>query len=160
MMAMADPENTPAARIPAVSGRGEASIEVRGSTFIGHVQAVETVEAAEDRLAEIKAGSPDATYHVPAYRIRRVSGRGESLREWSNDAGEPSGSAGKPVLNVLTSRELENVVAVVTRSFGGNRTGRWRPRPGLQPSGHGGHPERRRGQLSSSPAVRHRSRVR
>jgi putative IMPACT (imprinted ancient) family translation regulator len=45
------------------------------------------------------------------------------LREWSSDAGEPSGSAGKPALNVLQGQDLQNVVAVVTRYYGGTNLG-------------------------------------
>lgn len=106
-----------------VAGPGEASFEVRGSTFIGMVQAVDDVEVAETRIEAIAADHPDASHVVPAYRVRTGGGRSELLREWSSDAGEPTGSAGKPVLNILASRELENVLAVVIRYFGGTELG-------------------------------------
>jgi len=55
---------------------------------------------------------------VPAYRVRA-----DPLREYASDAGEPTGSAGKPMLNVLAQRELENVAVVVTRYYGGTNLG-------------------------------------
>jgi len=120
---MADPGDPTPDAFHTVDGPGEASLEVRGSTFIGHVRAVDDVEAADTHVDELAREHPDASHVVPAYRIRSGGGRGELLREWSNDAGEPTGSAGKPVLNVLAGRELENVLAVVVRYFGGTELG-------------------------------------
>ena len=105
--------------IRTVDGRGEAAFEVRGSTFVGRVAPVEGLGAAEAFIEETAAADPEATHHVPAYRVRE----GDLLREWSSDAGEPSGSAGKPALNVLVQRDLEDVAAVVTRRFGGVELG-------------------------------------
>ena len=102
-----------------VAGRGQASFEVRGSEFIGHVIPVESVEEAEAFVSEVCAEFEDATHNVPAYRVRR----GELLREYESDDGEPSGSAGKPALNVLQGQELENVAVVVTRYYGGTNLG-------------------------------------
>ena len=101
-----------------VAGRGQASFEIRGSEFIGHVSPAESVTAAEDFVDAVSAEYDDATHNVPAYRVRA-----EPLREWASDDGEPSGSAGKPALNVLQQEELENVVAVVTRYYGGTNLG-------------------------------------
>jgi uncharacterized YigZ family protein len=101
-----------------VAGRGQASFEVRGSEFIGHVSPAESVATAEEFIDAIGAEYDDATHNVPAYRVRA-----EPLREWASDDGEPSGSAGKPALNVLQQEELENVVAVVTRYYGGTNLG-------------------------------------
>ncbi|MBX0296022.1 IMPACT family protein [Haloarcula nitratireducens] len=101
-----------------VAGRAEARFEVRGSEFVGRVAPVETVEAAEAFVAEVRDAYADATHNVPAYRVRA-----SPFREYSNDDGEPSGSAGKPALNVLQQRELENVAAVVTRYYGGTNLG-------------------------------------
>jgi len=103
-----------------VSDRGETRFEIRGSEFIGRAAPVRSVEEAEAFIAEITDEHPDASHTVPAYRVR--SGEG-ILREWSSDDGEPSGSAGKPVLNVLERRAIENVVVVVTRYFGGTELG-------------------------------------
>jgi len=101
-----------------VAGRGEARFEVRGSEFIGHVAPAATVEAAEAFVERVGEEYADATHNVPAYRVRA-----DPFREYSSDAGEPSGSAGGPALNVLQQREIENVVAVVTRYYGGTNLG-------------------------------------
>ena len=101
-----------------VAERASASFEVQGSEFIGHVAPVETVDAAEAFCEEIREQYADATHNVPAYRVRA-----SPFREYSNDDAEPSGSAGKPALNVLQQRDIENVVAVVTRYYGGTNLG-------------------------------------
>ncbi|WP_436902861.1 IMPACT family protein [Halovenus halobia] len=101
-----------------VEGRGQASFEVSGSEFIGHIAPVDTVEAAEAFVEEIAAEYADATHNVPAYRVRA-----EPFREYASDDNEPSGSAGKPALNVLEQEDLENVAAVVTRYYGGTNLG-------------------------------------
>ncbi|WP_255151146.1 IMPACT family protein [Halorarius halobius] len=101
-----------------LAGPGRASFTVQGSEFIGHARPVETVEAAEAFLADIEAEYDDATHNVPAYRVRA-----SPFREYSSDDGEPSGSAGKPTLNVLQGQELENVAVVVTRYYGGTNLG-------------------------------------
>ncbi|WP_424002038.1 IMPACT family protein [Haloarcula salina] len=101
-----------------VAGRGEARFEVRGSEFIGHVAPAATVEAAEAFVERVGEEYADATHNVPAYRVRA-----DPFREYSSDAGEPSASAGGPALNVLQQREIENVVAVVTRYYGGTNLG-------------------------------------
>ncbi|QIO21448.1 YigZ family protein [Haloarcula sp. JP-L23] len=101
-----------------VAERAEARFEVQGSEFIGHVAPVETVDEAEAFVEEIYETYADATHNVPAYRVRA-----SPFREYSSDDGEPSGSAGKPALNVLQQQELENVVAVVTRYYGGTNLG-------------------------------------
>lgn len=101
-----------------VAERATARFEVQGSEFIGHVAPAETVEAAEAFYEEICEQYADATHNVPAYRVRA-----SPFREYSSDDAEPSGSAGKPALNVLQQREVENVVAVVTRYYGGTNLG-------------------------------------
>ena len=101
-----------------VAGCGQAEFTIQGSEFIGHVAPAETVEDAEDFIAEVEEAYPDATHNVPAYRVRA-----DPLREWSSDEGEPSGSAGKPALGVLQGQKLENVAVVVTRYYGGTNLG-------------------------------------
>jgi uncharacterized YigZ family protein len=104
-----------------VEGRGEAAFERRKSRFLGIVEPVSTVEAAEAMLEAVREDHPDATHVVPAYRVR-VEG-GDFLREYSNDDGEPSGSAGPPALNVLQGESLENVAVCVVRHYGGTNLG-------------------------------------
>ncbi|MFB6075170.1 MAG: YigZ family protein [Haloarculaceae archaeon] len=101
-----------------VAGRGRAAFEVRGSEFVGHVAPARDREAAEAFVASVREEYADATHNVPAYRVRD-----DPLREWASDDGEPAGSAGKPALNVLQQRGIENVVAVVTRYYGGTNLG-------------------------------------
>jgi uncharacterized YigZ family protein len=105
-------------RFRTVPDRGQAAFEIRGSEFLGHVAPATTVEAAEAFVAEVREAHADATHNVPAYRVRA-----DPLREYADDAGEPGGSAGKPALNVLQGEGVENVVAVVTRYYGGTNLG-------------------------------------
>jgi uncharacterized YigZ family protein len=101
-----------------VAGRGQARFEISGSEFIGHVAPAHSVDEAEEFIDAIGEEYADATHNVPAYRVRA-----QPLREWASDADEPSGSAGKPALNVLQQEDVENVVAVVTRYYGGTKLG-------------------------------------
>jgi len=101
-----------------VAGPGESAFAVRGSEFLGHVRPATDVAAAEAFVESVAAEYDDATHNVPAYRVRA-----EPLREYESDDGEPGGSAGKPTLNVLQGENLENVVAVVTRYYGGTNLG-------------------------------------
>ncbi|SEO61106.1 uncharacterized protein, YigZ family [Halogranum amylolyticum] len=112
-----------------VAGRAEASFEVQGSEFVGYVAPADTVEEAEAFIDEVRDLHPEATHNVPAYRVpageassRRAPGE-VMLREYQSDDGEPTGSSGKPALNVLVQQELRNVVAVVTRYYGGTNLG-------------------------------------
>lgn len=105
-------------RYRTVAERATSRFAVRGSEFIGHVAPVETVEEAETFVERIEEEYADATHNVPAYRVRA-----DPFREYSSDDGEPSGSAGKPILSVLAGRDLENVAVVVTRYFGGTELG-------------------------------------
>jgi uncharacterized YigZ family protein len=101
-----------------LAGRGRAAFAVKGSEFVGHAAPADSVETAEAFLAEVRETHPDATHNVPAYRVRA-----DPLREYASDDGEPSGSAGRPVLNVLAGEGLENAVVVVTRYYGGTNLG-------------------------------------
>jgi uncharacterized YigZ family protein len=105
-------------RFRTVGGEGEAAFAVRGSEFIGQVAPVADVAAAEAFVADRTAAYDDATHNVPAYRVRD-----DPVAEWASDEGEPAGSAGKPALNVLQQEDLLNVVAVVTRYYGGTKLG-------------------------------------
>jgi len=107
-----------------VAGPGEATFTVRGSRFDARVTPVDSPAAAETVIETVRDSDPDATHHVPAYRVRVGGGDGGVfLREYQSDDGEPGGSAGPPALNVLQGQDLENVVAVVTRHYGGTDLG-------------------------------------
>ena len=98
---------------------------VQGSEFLGHVRPVDSVDAAEAFIDAVTDEYADATHNVPAYRVRAgdPETEGHFLREYASDEGEPSGSAGKPALNVLTQQDLENCAVVVTRYYGGTNLG-------------------------------------
>lgn len=101
-----------------ITDRASARFSVQGSEFIGHAAFVETVEEAEAFIEKVCIEHDDATHNVPAYRVRA-----DPFREYASDGGEPSGSAGKPMLSVLQGQGLENVCVVVTRYFGGTELG-------------------------------------
>lgn len=101
-----------------VAGPGEAGLRVRGSKFIGSIDHVPDEPGAVAVIVAVETEYADATHVVPAYRIRA-----DPFREYASDAGEPSGSAGDPILTVLRGEELENVVAVVVRYYGGTNLG-------------------------------------
>ena len=85
------------------------------SRFIADIFYVETKEDAEEKIKEVKKKYYDAKHNCFAYSVFEENGR---LDRFSDD-GEPSGTAGSPMLNILTSNNLSNVVAIVTRYFGG-----------------------------------------
>lgn len=87
------------------------------SRFIGYVKPVKTVEEATEFIAKIKSKHWDATHNVSAYVLR------ENNIQRSSDDGEPSGTAGFPVLDVLLKENLVDVCVVVTRYFGGTLLG-------------------------------------
>lgn len=94
----------------------------RGSKFIGLLRPLSHSEEASEILAEIRITYPEATHYCVAWRLGP-----EPLLEFANDDGEPSGTAGLPMLNTLKSADLVNVMAVVIRYYGGTKLGK----PGL-----------------------------
>ena len=92
-----------------------AEIVEKKSKFIANVFYVETVEEAEEKVKEIKKKDCDARHNCCAYRVCTKDG---IVNRFSDD-GEPSGTAGGPMLNILNGKELTNVVVIVTRYFGG-----------------------------------------
>jgi len=95
-----------------------AEFKDRGSKFIGYAFPVKSVEEFKDILNEIKKEHPKATHHCYAYRIGLD---GNTYRV--SDAGEPSGTAGRPILGQIDSKELVNVLVIVVRYFGGTLLG-------------------------------------
>ena len=97
---------------------GEGEIEEKKSRFLGKIKPVSTEEEAIAFIESIKKQYWDARHNCYAFIIGENS---ESIR--CSDDGEPSGTAGKPMLEVLQNNGLKNVVAVVTRYFGGTLLG-------------------------------------
>ena len=101
-----------------VKGNGEHEIVIQKSRFIAHVARVETEEAAQDFIQRIKKENWNATHNCSAYLI----GENDHIQK-ANDDGEPSGTAGVPILEVLKKKHLKDTVVVVTRYFGGIKLG-------------------------------------
>lgn len=101
-----------------VKGQGEHEIVIQKSRFIAHVARVETEEDAQAFIQDIKKQHWNATHNCSAYLI----GEHDQIQK-ANDDGEPSGTAGVPMLEVLKKRNLKDTVVVVTRYFGGIKLG-------------------------------------
>lgn len=101
-------------RYKTVRSTGSKEIVIKKSRFIGHVMPVETEGAAVAFIEEIKKKHWNATHNCSAYMI----GERDEIQKQSDD-GEPSGTAGKPILEVIRNQGLKNVAIVVTRYFGG-----------------------------------------
>jgi len=103
--------------VPAHEIRRE--FKILNSRFIATLAPAASVEVARAFITRIQKDFPDASHHVPAFII----GHGASQVTHCSDAGEPSGSAGRPALAVLQGSELGDVVVVVTRFYGGTNLG-------------------------------------
>ncbi|EIW17416.1 MULTISPECIES: YigZ family protein [Pelosinus] len=101
-----------------VSGYGEAEIEIQKSRFIAYVQRAEQEEAAVAFIEQIKKKHWNATHNCSAYIIG-----GNDQWQKADDDGEPSGTAGKPILEIIKKNQLKDTVIVVTRYFGGIKLG-------------------------------------
>ncbi|MFC3041290.1 YigZ family protein [Virgibacillus xinjiangensis] len=97
---------------------GQDEIVIQKSRFIGYVRRVETEEDAQRFIQEIKKKHHDATHNCSAYMI----GENDQIQK-ANDDGEPSGTAGVPILEVLKKQGLKDTAVVVTRYFGGIKLG-------------------------------------
>jgi len=95
-----------------------AEFKDRGSRFLAYAYPIQTVEDFKERLQLLKKEHPKAVHHCFAYRI----GLDDNLFRVSDD-GEPSGTAGKPILGQIDSKNLTNVLIVVVRYFGGTLLG-------------------------------------
>lgn len=97
---------------------GTGEIEEKKSRFIAQVQAVSTEEEAQAFVESVRKRYWDARHHCYAYILGE---QGQTVRY--SDDGEPSGTAGRPILEVLTGSGVRNVTLVVTRYFGGTLLG-------------------------------------
>ncbi|MEB1806681.1 MAG: YigZ family protein, partial [Bacillaceae bacterium] len=101
-----------------VKGYGEHEINIQRSRFITYIDRATTEEEAQQFIEKIKKKHWDATHNCSAYLI----GENDEIQK-ANDDGEPSGTAGVPILEVLKKRRLKDTVVVVTRYFGGIKLG-------------------------------------
>jgi uncharacterized YigZ family protein len=101
-----------------VKEHGEHEIVIQKSRFIAHVARAETEEQAQEFIQKIKKQHWNATHNCSAYLI----GENDQIQK-ANDDGEPSGTAGVPILEVLKKRKLKDTVVVITRYFGGIKLG-------------------------------------
>lgn len=95
-----------------------AEFKDRGSKFIAYAIPVKSIDEFKERLNEVKKDHPKATHHCFAYRLGLD---GNTFRV--SDDGEPSGTAGRPILGQIDSKSLVNVLVVVVRYFGGTLLG-------------------------------------
>ncbi len=90
-------------------------IEINKSKFYGILFPVDNVEEVKEYLNQVRKDYPKATHYCYAYRVNGL--------EKSNDDGEPSGTAGRPMLEYLRNNDLENILCVSVRYFGGIKLG-------------------------------------
>src|ERR1051325_9487658 len=100
-----------------IAARAEHTIKIERSEFLGVAFPVASEDAFFGELAKIEKRFFDATHHCWAFRLFA------DARARSSDAGEPSGTAGKPILNAIEGAELFDVAVVVVRWFGGIKLG-------------------------------------
>lgn len=101
-----------------IQENGIHEIEIKKSRFICHLKRVETEEEAQAFIDEIKKEHWKATHNCSAYTL----GMNDEIQR-AQDDGEPSGTAGVPMLEIFLKKDLKNVAAVVTRYFGGIKLG-------------------------------------
>ena len=94
--------------------------EIKKSRFIGVATQVLSPEDATEALVTLKKEFPDATHHCWAYVLGNPK---TSLEMRMDDDGEPSGTAGRPILNVLQHKNVSDILLVVVRYFGGTKLG-------------------------------------
>ncbi len=102
----------------AEKGTYTAQLKIKRSLFICHLSHAVSIAAAKDFISKISKENKTATHNCWAYIV------GDAGQVYhSSDAGEPSGTAGRPMLNVLASRNMTRVAVVVTRHYGGVKLG-------------------------------------
>ena len=102
-----------------LSSKSEGRYNEKGSTFSALAIPVSDVAEVKTNLQQLKEQFPDASHICYGYRVKE----NDRLDEFATDAGEPKGSSGIPILNVLKRNQLVNVVIFVIRYFGGSKLG-------------------------------------
>ncbi|PGY09444.1 YigZ family protein [Bacillus sp. AFS031507] len=105
-------------RYHTVKQTGEHEIIIQKSRFIAHIKRTESEAEAQEFIQTLKKKYWDASHNCSAYLI----GENDQIQK-ANDDGEPSGTAGVPILEVLKKRKLKDTAVVVTRYFGGIKLG-------------------------------------
>jgi len=101
-----------------ITGSAEGLFKDKGSKFFAYAYPIEDESEVKDLVDQLKKEHFKAVHHCYAYRL------GQDRTNFRvNDDGEPSGSAGKPILNVLLSKDITNILVVVVRYFGGTLLG-------------------------------------
>jgi uncharacterized YigZ family protein len=101
-----------------IKNNSNTKIQIKGSIFICNLLYLEKLEDVKSIINKISDEYKDATHNCYAYRLGI-----NNIIEYSSDDGEPSGSAGKPILNTLRKYNLTNIISIVTRYFGGSKLG-------------------------------------
>lgn len=101
-----------------IKAPSQGTYKEKGSKFLAYAYPICTEDEVKEHVQILKKEYFDARHHCYAYRL---GGKGEQFR--SNDDGEPSGTAGKPILGQLLSHEITNILVVVIRYFGGTKLG-------------------------------------
>ena len=115
---METPENIIRDSYRSISGPAEGLFKDNGSRFISFAFPVETEDEVKSIVGDLKKKYHDALHHCYAYRLGYL---GDRFR--ANDDGEPSSSAGRPILGQIDSKGLSDVLVVVVRYFGGIKLG-------------------------------------
>lgn len=102
-----------------VATTASVELKIEKSLFIGHAGGANSVQEAQDFISQIRSEHAQATHNCYAY----VIGWGKNQQVHFHDHGEPSGTAGKPILGSINRLDLTNTVVVVTRYFGGRKLG-------------------------------------
>lgn len=102
-----------------VKHKYQETFREKGSKFIGYLFPVSNTNQFDEKLQEIESQYPDATHHCYAWRIDP-----NKTEEFVQDDGEPSGTAGLPILNQLKSFEIVNCGCIVVRYYGGTNLGK------------------------------------
>lgn len=102
--------------MPTILNDVENAIEIKKSKFITYLHKTKDLEEAKEFLKLVKKTHPNATHHCTAMIIANI--------ERSNDDGEPPGTAGRPMLDVLQGQNIQQILAIVVRYFGGTLLGK------------------------------------
>lgn len=97
----------------------KAEYRIKGSKFISFINPCNTTEEADKQLKKVRNNHPTATHHCHAFRVNP-----STVIEYSQDDGEPGGTAGLPILNAMKSVNIVNTVIVVVRYYGGTNLGK------------------------------------